>query len=75
MAERLENLTPEEEKHVERVMNLFNRRRLRSSDGETVTDRSKALAIAYSEVRAKRAHGGFEERTWKGRKRLRPKKA
>jgi len=69
-----EKLSEEGKKHVERVMRLFERRRLRSSDGKTVTDKERALAIGHSEARAIEERGKTV-RSWEGRSRIRPKKA
>ncbi len=59
---------------VQVVMDTFKKGKLRSSDGKKVTSKEKALAIALSEKRAVEERG-MEERTWKGRKRQRPKRA
>jgi hypothetical protein len=52
-------------------MRVFERGRLRSSSGETVTDPAQAKAIAMNEGREAEKHG-VKKRTWHGRSRLRP---
>lgn len=55
------------------VMREFKNDRLRSSSERSVTDVSQAKAIAMSEARTAQSRG-TEMRTWKGRKRTRPKR-
>ncbi len=59
---------------VEVVMGEFEKGRLRDSHGKTVKDPKQAKAIAMSEERSAKKRGR-EERTWRGRTRLRPNKS
>lgn len=59
---------------VARVMRTAAAGRLRSSSGKKVTDPAQVKAIAMSEGRTAAARG-TERRTWRGRTRVRPKKA
>lgn len=69
-----------EQEQAARVMERFHKGRLlRTSGGETLhpgnsEDEKKAKAIAYSEGKAA-GKRGIESRTWKGSKRIRPRKA
>lgn len=63
-----------DEKQFETVMHTFKNGKLRSSTGETVKTRKQAQAIAASEAELAEKHGK-EKRTWRGRTRMRPKKA
>lgn len=54
------------------VMKTFNRGRLRTPQGKTVTNPEQARAIAMSEKRAASSRG-VSRRTFKGRTRIRPK--
>ena len=60
------------DKQAEVVMKTFQKGKLRSKDGKTVTNPAQAKAIAMSEKRAAEKRG-TEKRTWKGRTRTRPK--
>ena len=62
---------------IKRVMREFFAGELRDSHGNKVTSLEQAKAIAMSEARAAEASGvvdGIVERTFLGRKRIRPKR-
>lgn len=59
-------------KQVSRVMRVFEKGRLRSSSGETVTNPKQAVAIAMSEGRGGEERG-LKKRSWMGRTRIRPR--
>jgi hypothetical protein len=61
------------QKQVKRVMEEFYSGKLRSRSRKKVVSTKQAKAIAMSEGRAASARG-TELRTWRGRKRIRPKR-
>lgn len=70
MAER-EDLSSAGRAQFDVVLHTFHTKKLRSRDGQTVTDPLQAQAIAFSEGRAAEKRG-TSKRTWKGRNRIRP---
>jgi len=56
------------------VLKEYGKGKLRTNTGKKVTNRKQAFAIAMSEQRAAKKRG-TSKRTWKGRTRIRPRKA
>ncbi len=75
----MSDLTKRGRQHVaEQIQRFKNGKLLRASDGTVLNpdkpkDVERALAIFYSEARAGEKRG-FEERTYKGSTRMRPRK-